>query len=167
MKNVRKIAPKTRSEIDVQRTWTPLARSMEDLFENFLPRRWMETFEPFAGRRPLMDLEMMEPFGPRFDMIDHDSELMVRFELPGIDKEDITIAIAGEYLTIEAKREFAEKEESEKFFRNELGTGKLVRTVLLPVDVEVDKVKAALKDGLLTITLPKVKVEKRHLIKVA
>ena len=144
MKEVRKITPKTRSEIDVQRTWTPLARSMEDFFENFLPRRWMETFEPFAGRRPFVD-----------------------FELPGVSKEDITIAIAGEYLTVEAKREFEEEEKTEKFFRSELGTGKLIRTLMLPVEVEIDKVKAALKDGLLTITLPKVKVVKRHLVKVA
>ena len=167
MKDVRKITPKNRSEIDVQRTWTPLARSMEDFFENFLPRRWMETFEPSAGRRPFVDFDIAEPVGPRFDMVDHDEELMVRFELPGVSKEDITIAIAGEYLTVEAKRQFEEEEKTEKFFRSELGTGKLIRTLLLPVEVEVDKVKAALKDGLLTITLPKVRVVKRHLVKVA
>lgn len=167
MKEVRRITPRTRSEIDVERTWTPLARSMEEFFENFLPRRWKESFEPLAGRRPFAGLEMMEPIGPRFDMIDHDTELLVRFELPGVKKEDITIAIAGEYLTIEAKRAFGEEEKTETFFRSELGTGKLVRTILLPVEVEVDKVKAVLKDGLLAITLPKVKVVKRHLVKVA
>ncbi len=162
MSILRKIEPRERA-IDVRRT-APLARSMEEFFEDFPPRRWMETFEPFGWKRP-RGIDMERSF--RLDVIDRDKELVVRGELPGIEKDDVEVTISGSRLMIEAEREFEEVDEKEEFYRHELGYGKLMRTVALPEEVDVDNVRAELKEGILEITLPKIRAAERHTVKVA
>ena len=162
MSTVRKIEPKKR-DVDVRRT-APLTHSMEEFFENFFPRRWMETFEPFGWKWP-MGVDMERSF--RLDIIDREKEFLVRGELPGVEKDDIEVTIAGGRLMIEAEREFEEVDEKEEFYRHELGYGKLTRTVALPEEVDSENIHAELKDGLLTITLPKVHAAERHTVKVA
>ena len=162
MSTLRKIEPSNRA-LNVRRT-APLTHSMEEFFEDFPPRRWMETFEPFGWRWPVgIDLERSF----RLDIIDRDKEFLVRGELPGVEKDDVDISIAGDRLLIEAKREFEEVDEKEEFYRHELGYGKLTRTVALPEEVDPEQVHAELKEGILTVTLPKIRAAERHTIKVA
>ncbi len=149
--------------IDVKRM-EPLTHSMGEFFEDFPPRRWMETFEPFGWRWP-MGLDFEKSF--RLDLIDREKELVVRGELPGVEKDDIEVTVSGDRLTIEAKRTFEEDEKEESFYRHELGFGKLVRTIILPVEVDTENVHAELDDGLLKITLPKIRVAERRMVKVA
>ena len=68
---------------------------------------------------------------------------------------------------IEAEREFEEEDEKDDFYRHELGYGKLMRTVALPVEVDAENIHAELKEGILTVTLPKIRVAERHTVKVA
>ena len=157
-----KVEPRKRFG-DLKRT-TPLSHSMEEFFEDFPPRRWMETFEPFSLRWP-MGVDYERSF--RLDVIDRDNELMVRGELPGVEKNDIEVTIIGDRLMIEAEREFDEKDEEEDFYRHEVGYGKLMRTIGLPAEVDAENIHAELKDGILEITLPKLQVAERHTIKVA
>jgi HSP20 family protein len=103
----------------------------------------------------------------RLDLIDHDKELVVRAELPGVEKEDVSVEISGDRLMIEAERKFEEEVEKEDFYRHELGYGKLMRTVALPDEVDADNVHAELKEGILTINLPKIRVAEKHTVKVA
>ncbi len=149
--------------VDVKRTM-PLARSMEEFFEDFPPRRWMETFEPFAWKWPT-EFDMERTF--RVDMLDRDKELLVRAELPGVEKDDIEVTISGDRLMIEAEREFEEEEKKETFYRHEMGYGHMMRTVVLPVDVDMEHIEAELKDGILNVKLRKVEAAERHTIKVA
>ena len=162
MSILRKLEPRKRA-IDVRRTM-PLTRSMEEFLESFPPRRWMETFEPFGWKWPA-DIDYERAF--RLDMVDRDKELIVRAELPGVEKDDVTVTIAGDRLMIEAEREFEEEDEQDDFYRHELGYGKLMRTVALPVEVDGESIHAELKEGILTVTLPKIRVAERHTVKVA
>lgn len=162
MSILRKVEPRNRA-IDVRRT-VPLTRSMEEFFEDFPPRRWMETFEPMGWKWPI-GIDYERAF--RLDLIDHDKELVVRAELPGVEKEDVSVEISGDRLMIEAERKFEEEVEKEDFYRHELGYGKLMRTVALPDEVDVDNVYAELKEGILTIKLPKIRVAEKHTVKVA
>ena len=162
MSILRKVEPRNRA-IDVRRT-VPLTRSMEEFFEDFPPRRWMETFEPMGWKWPI-GIDYERAF--RLDLIDHDKELVVRAELPGVEKEDVSVEISGDRLMIEAERKFEEEVEKEDFYRHELGYGKLMRTVALPDEVDADNVYAELKEGILTIKLPKIRVAEKHTVKVA
>ena len=65
------------------------------------------------------------------------------------------------------QREFEGEDEKEDFYRHELGYGKLMRTVALPVEVDSEKIHAELKEGILTVMLPKIRVAERHTVKVA
>ena len=162
MSILRKIEPRNRA-IDVRRTM-PRTRSMEEFFEDFPPRRWMETFEPIGWKWPI-GIDYERAF--RLDVIDRDKELVVRAELPGVEKDDVKVEVTGDRLLIEAERKFEEEEEKENFYRHELGYGSLMRTVVLPEDVDADNVQAELKEGILSITLPKIRVAEKHTVKVA
>ena len=162
MSILRKIEPR-KSLTDVIRM-TPLTHSLEEVFEDFYPRRWMETFEPFGFRWP-MGVDFEKSF--RLDVIDREKELLVRGELPGVKKDDIEISVMGDRLTIEAERKFEEEEKKDTYYRHEVGFGTLMRTIPLPTEVDVDKVKAELKDGFLEIVLPKAHAVERHTVKVA
>ena len=159
---LRKFEPRNRA-IDVRRTM-PRTHSMEEFFEDFPPRRWMETFEPFGWKWPI-GIDYERAF--RLDVIDRDKELVVRAELPGVEKEDVKVEISGDRLSIEAERKFEEEEEKDDFYRHELGYGSLMRTVALPEEVDADNVHAELKEGILSITLPKIRVAEKHTVKVA
>ena len=162
MSILRKIEPRNRA-IDVRRTM-PRTRSMEEFFEDFPPRRWMETFEPIGWKWPI-GIDYERAF--RLDVIDRDKELVVRAELPGVEKDDVKVEVTGDRLMIEAERKFEEEEEKEDFYRHELGYGSLMRTVALPEEVDADNVHAELKEGILFITLPKIRVAEKHTVKVA
>ena len=162
MSILHKIEPRKRA-VDIRRT-APLTHSMEEFFEDFPPRRWMETFEPFGWKWP-RDVDMERNF--RLDIIDRDKEFLVRGELPGVEKDDIKVTIAGDRLTIEAEREFEEVDEKDEFYRHELGYGKLMRMVALPEEVDPENIHAELKDGILNVTLPKIRAAERHTVKVA
>jgi len=169
MPNVHEITPRKERETNVGRAMRPFTHSMEEFFENFLPRRWMEDFfEPYATKRPSWsEFEGRFEGSTKVDIIDKGDALMVRAELPGVEKEDLDVLIAGDRLTIEAKREFKEEEKEDTFFWNEMAYGRLYRAVHLPVEVISDKAKAELKNGMLEIYLPKVKAVTPHTVKVA
>lgn len=161
MSILQKFEPRKRTP-DVKRS-APLAHSMEEFFEDFPPRRWMQTLEPYGWRWPA-GADFEKSF--RLDVIDRDKALLIRGELPGVEKDDIEVTIAGDRIVIEAERKFEEEDEKDSFYRHEVGFGKLMRTIGLPVEVDADKATAELRDGLLEIRLPKIKTSKRHTVKV-
>lgn len=169
MPNVRNILHRKEREPDEGREMRPFTHSMEDFFGNHFPRRWMEGFfDPYASKRPMWG-EMGETFEvwPKIDILDKSDSLVVRAEMPGVNKEDLDITIAGDRLTFEAKREIVEEDEKEDFFRSEMAYGRLFRVVHLPVPVVADDAKAELKDGIIEVFLPKVEAIVPHTVKVA
>ena len=169
MTNVRNILPKKEREVGGVREKWPFTHSMEEFFGTHFPRRWMEGWsEPFAWRRPPWadDGEAFEVW-PKVDVLDKNDAIVVRAEMPGIKKEDLEVTITGDRLTLEAKREFEEKEEKEDFFRSEIAYGRMFRVVPLPVEVKGDEAVAEIKDGVLEVSLPKVEAITPHSVKVA
>jgi HSP20 family protein len=138
---------------------------MERLFEGYFPRGWSR---PFHLERPSWG-ELAAPFEgkmPRVDIVDRDEELVVKAELPGVDKKDLDISVTENAVTIKGSTSHEEKEEKGDYFRSEISRGTYSRTLTLPSDVEADKAKAKFKDGVLELTLPKLKKAKRRTIKV-
>lgn len=169
MAKVRNILPKKDRDVGRAREMWPFTHGMEEFFGTHFPRRWMEGFtEPHVWRRPFWP-ETGETFEvwPKVDVLDKKDAIVVRAEIPGVRKEDLEITIAGDRLTLEAKREFEEKEEKEDYFRSEMAYGRLYRVIPLPVEVKGDEAKAEVKDGIVEIYLPKVEAVTPHTIKVA
>ena len=138
---------------------------MERMFDNYFSRGWLRPFSmewpsfpkgaaPFEGKTP------------KVDVIDRDNEVMVKAELPGVDKKDLDVTVTQNTVTIKGSTSHEEKEEKGDYYRCELSRGSYSRTLSLPADVDEEKTKARFKDGILELTLPKVKKSKRHTVKV-
>lgn len=121
-----------------------LNRSERDFFDRF--------FADFA--LPSIAFEDTE-WMPAFDVSETDKELIVKGEVPGMDKKDINITVSDGMLTIRGEKKHEKKEENEQYHRVERRYGAFSRTMRLPHEVEADKVDATYKEGVLSIRLPK------------
>ena len=138
---------------------------MDRLFEDYFSRGWMR---PFRWEWPSLG-EVAKPFEgkmPKVDVIERDDELVVKAELPGVDKKDIDVSVTENSVTIKGSTSHEEKEEKGDYYRCEISRGAYSRTVGLPSYVDSDKAKASFKDGILELTLPKVEKSKRRTIEV-
>ena len=94
-------------------------------------------------------------FSPAIDVIESENEYSVVCELPGIDKKDIDLTIASNVLTIKGTKKEDSEEKNGKYYKKESWTGSFQRTLPLPAAVNADMISADLKDGILTVILPK------------
>ena len=81
-------------------------------------------------------------------------------------KEDIKISVSGDELCISGERKHEAEDKGKTFHRIERAYGKFQRSLVLPADVQGDKAKAAYKDGVLELTLPKSEKAKSHEIAI-
>jgi len=125
-------------------------------------------FNEFVGRLPALQgggrFNLATPF-PAVNVWQSDNEVFAEAEIPGVKAEDLDISVVGDELTIKGTRQPA-GESKAAFHRRERGTGSFARIIRLPVDVEAEKVQASLRDGVLTLTLPKAEAAKPRRITV-
>jgi len=139
---------------------------MDRLFERLLPRGWMRPMgwgTPFFGELA----EPLEMRPPRVDLIDGEENIVIRAEVPGVEKKDLEIAVDDATVTIKGKVMREHKEEKGDYYRCEIGSGEFTRILALPCAVNGAKAAAHLKNGMLEVTLPKVEKARRHRIAVA
>lgn len=139
-----------------------MERLMDRMMGGFSPRRWLR---PFERDWPLWP-ELAEFRAPAVDMIDRENEIVLRAELPGINKEDISISLAGDSITIEGHSKKEEGDEKGNYKRREIRSSAFSRSLWLPAEVDSDAAKAAFKDGVLEVTLPKTAAAQRKKIQV-
>ena len=104
-------------------------------------------------------------WSPVVDIIETQNDLVVRAELPGMNRDDIDIEVTDESLTIRGERKFDE-EAKDSYIRVERPYGPFQRSFSIGVPVQPDKVKANYHDGLLEVTIPKAEETKPKKIKV-
>jgi len=137
-------------------------RDMERIFDSFMSRNWLRPFRDFPTLRS--GFEMMR--GPRIDLVERDDEVVLRAELPGVDKNDLHVSLTDRTVTIRATTRKEEKEEKGEYYRREISTGEMSRTLTLPCEVDGQNTRAEFKDGILEIVAPKVAKSKRVQIDV-
>jgi HSP20 family protein len=128
--------------------WTPLDMMYEMM-------RW----DPFQNLGALAS-GAVTSFAPRFDMKETDEAFVLKADMPGVKEEDLDVSLAGSQLSISGERREERREEGEKRHIYECSYGSFTRTVAVPEGVDPDKIAAELKDGVLTVRLPK-KLEAR------
>jgi len=149
------------SEGKVERIARPAPFSDVDrMFHDFFGRRWVR---PFGWERPLAEFSTL---APSVDVIDREDEVLVRAEVPGFKKEDIDISVSGTMLTVKGDMKAEKKEEKGDYYRCEITRGAFSRTLAVPAEVDEAKAKAAMKDGVLELTLPKAEKSKRRHITI-
>ena len=91
------------------------------------------------------------------DVFQSGNEVIVQATIGGVDSNDIDISIAKDMVTIKGHRQRVEKVKQSDYFHQELYWGSFSRSIILPEDIDVDKAKASIKNGLLTLRLPVLK----------
>lgn len=118
-----------------------LRREMDRLFDGLLGN---DVFDLFGAGQAYPPVNLWE---------EHD-RMLVEAEVPGFTMEDLELLVQGNELTIKGRRQIA-ADENAVFHRRERMSGEFVRHMRLPTDVDADHVEATLKDGVLTVVLPK------------
>jgi HSP20 family protein len=136
---------------------------MDRVFDTLLHRGWLR---PFRWDRPSLLEEWtpaLDPRIPRVDVIERDDEIVVRAELPGIEKKDLDVSMTDDSVTIKGALRREEKEEKGEYYRCEISRGAFARTVGLPSGVDAGRAKAKFEHGVLQLVLPKTeKTQRRH-----
>ena len=105
-------------------------------------------------------------WSPAVDIFDKGAEVVIHAELPGIKKEDIDVHVENNVLTIRGKKERNEETKEEGYYRTERSYGSFSRSFNLSSSVDVTKIGAEYKDGVLTLSLPKAEEAKPRQIDV-
>jgi len=127
-----------------------------------MDRRWDEYFGP--GRRAFATRE--EEWLPALDVAEAADKITVEAEIPGMDAKNIDVSLSGDILTIKGEKKSEREEKKENYHLVERSYGSFSRSLRLPAAVVADKIEAAYKQGVLTITCPKKEVVKPKPIKV-
>ena len=100
------------------------------------------------------------------DVYQNDNEIVIKSTIAGVKPEDLDVSINNDMVTIKGERKTEETVNAENYYYQECYWGHFSRSVVLPVDVISDKAEASLKNGILTIKLPKADVTKIKKIQV-
>ena len=125
--------------------WNPMAR-MRDLL------RW----DPFREMIPAVPsfFESLE-WNPSFDVTENKDAYLFKVDLPGVKKEDIEITTTGNRVQISGKRESEHEKKTDTIYTYERQYGSFTRSFTLPEGANVEHAKSDLKDGVLTLVIPK------------
>jgi HSP20 family protein len=146
-----------RSIMDLGRWERDMDRMMEDFFGRRTRPWWPERW--FRG-------DELERRVPLVDVFEDKDEIVVKAEIPGMDKDNIEVNLADHTLTIKGEKKKEEEIKEENYYRAERSYGSFIRTVELPAEVHTDKVKANFKNGVLEVRMPKTEAAKAKEIKV-
>lgn len=137
----------TNHSLEPRRGWDPfleLGRLQDEVNQLFQTTGFGR---PFLGQR--------ERRFPLMNVLTDEHESVLYAELPGVDMKDLDITITGSTLSLKGERKFDRAVSEEKYYRRERSGGPFGRSIELPHKVDVDKVDATLRDGVLRVRLPK------------
>ena len=121
---------------------TSLKSEMDRVLDRFFEPKW----EEYAA---------LGEWAPSLDLSESKEAFVVKAEVPGMEPRDIQVSLQENLLTIKGEKKQEKEEKDERYHRVERNYGAFARSVRLPVAVDGSKVDARFKNGLLTVTLPK------------
>ncbi len=135
------------------------------------------TLMPTASRNPWYDFDrFFSDFNaapaaapvsaPAIDAIQDGEGYILKMDIPGVPASDLQISVEGDTVQVSGERKTDTETKKENYVRRERTAGKFSRTVTLPYQVDNSKVEAKVKDGVLTLTLPKREADKPRRVEV-
>ena len=156
------------SESRPRRQLGSLRQEIDRLFDDFGIGAWRSPFRTF-DMDPFRRAKAAFSGVPAVDVTETEKGYKVVAELPGMDEKNIEVKIANGMLTIKGEKREEKEEEKQDYYVRERSFGSFERTFPVPDGVELDKVDASFKKGVLTVTLPKTaeaqKAEKKITVK--
>jgi HSP20 family protein len=145
--------------------WAPMKeieemrRDMENMFREF--------FEPPARNRRWLGRPLEAGvIVPAIEIYGGKDEIVLKAELPGVEKDSLDLTITKDAITIKGEKKKEAEVKEEDYYSAERRYGTFARTIPLPEEVDSDKAKASLKNGVLTVVLPRKEKEKAREITV-
>jgi HSP20 family protein len=143
------------------RSLTPLFSDVERWFDDFLPRRNMSLLN-LPVLRPLISEDLV----PVVDIFEEKGDIVLKAEIPGMNKDDIDITLTEDSITISGEKSSSEEIKKTDYYRSETSYGSFSRTFMLPSDVQMNKVTSKYNDGILEIRMPKSEEAKKKEVKL-
>jgi HSP20 family protein len=127
-----------------------LFHDMEREFGDFFRRSF-----PLLGRTSWPFAGIAASVTPIVDIFEDNGNVVMKAELPGMTRDDIDVNISGNMLTISGEKKKEEKIEQKDYYSMERSYGSFTRSFHLPTSVQMEKIEAHFKDGVLEIVIPK------------
>lgn len=143
-----------------------MAKDMERFMEESSGHGWGLRGLPFMRRWQALKRAEEWAASPRLDVYEEGNDVVIKTEVPGMERDDIEISLEGNTLTLKGEKKKEEKIEDKDYSYSERYFGSFTRTIELPTDVQTDKVTAVLKNGVLNIRLPKLETAKKKEVKI-
>lgn len=153
MSNISKFEPFR----ELERMSNDMSRQMDSLFRDFGSSNFFNDY--FGGGNVLRQFlnDRTGMFSPRVDIAEDEKNIFLHVELPGMDKENVSVSISDDrVLTVKGERKNEMKDSGKNFVRMERSYGSFTRSFQLPENAKTDGISAEFKNGILNITLPKV-----------
>src|SRR5215472_5448982 len=131
--------PEPERGITRARTWDPL-----DMMQELM--RW----DPFREMSRRLGRDDLTGFVPTFDVKETKEAYIFKADLPGVKEGDVELSMTSNRLTISGQRQEEKKDEGDQYYAYERSYGSFSRSFTLPEGVDVDQIRAELKDGVLT-----------------
>lgn len=143
-----------------------MAKDMERLMEESIGQGWGQHGLPFLRRWQALKRAEEWAASPKVDVYEEDNDVVIKTEVPGMEKDEIEISLDGNTLILKGEKKKEEKIEDKDYSYCERYFGAFTRTIELPSEVQADKVTAVLKNGVLIIRLPKLEAAKKKEVKI-
>ena len=122
--------------------------------------------ESFGHLRDLDDEISLSDWRPPVDIYETAAGIVLKVELPGVNKEDVSVEVKDNVLTLKGERLLDPKIKDDQYYRKERSFGKFNRSFSLQEQVKPDLIKASLKNGILTLEVPRPEEEKSKQVTV-
>ncbi len=137
--------------------WEPfesLRQEIDRLFDDFGRGLWRPFGRSFFTE-PVFKRELTLPTMPAVDVVESDKAFELTAELPGMDEKNIEVKVVNSNLIIKGEKQEEKEEKKKDYYLQERSYGSFERSFDIPDSVELDKIEAGFKKGVLTVTLPK------------
>ncbi|MEQ1907894.1 MAG: Hsp20/alpha crystallin family protein [Vicinamibacterales bacterium] len=139
---------------------TPVTGIWDTTFPLFhrLSREIDTMFERFGMERPVFE-QTASGWNPAMEVSTKNNEFCMKVDVPGMKREDVSVEVDDHHVVLRGERKQEKEEKKDGYFKSERSYGSFYRAVTLPEGVKPELAKAAMHDGVLTITMPMTKVE--------
>jgi HSP20 family protein len=131
---------------------------MERWFEEMFKRPF---YSPWMPRFRFPEFRELREFSPSVDIFEDGNDVVVKAEIPGMTKDEIDVTITDDVITISGEKKSEEKIEKKDYIRLERSHGAFFRSLTLSAEIQIDSAKAAFKDGVLEVRIPKTEAAKQ------
>ena len=128
---------------------------MDSVFDNFFGDFFNDT-----------RTDMIRGWNPKVDILEEDDHIVLKAELPGVEKDKISIDVDGRVLTLKGERSIENEVKEDRYTLRERSYGSFKRSFTLPLETDSEKIKAEYKDGVLNLNIPKPETSKTRQITI-